>query len=119
MRVLLLRHQQENTSPEFPLALGWKHCDGVQTVDGLAAAMRHQLGPESAPAIVVTSLKRLAEANLQELNFNDVTALEPPPTGVSRRSVMASAAAVGPGMVSILAPTPAAAKSKPDKMKLK
>jgi hypothetical protein len=101
------------------LAWVWNHCDGIQSVHELAAAMSDELGFDNANEIVATSLKQLADANLLESNSIDVSALPVPEVLVSRRTVMASAVVIAPAMVSILAPTPAAAKSKPDKIKSK
>jgi coenzyme PQQ synthesis protein D (PqqD) len=94
----------------------WKHCDGTHTIEDLTTAMQRDLGGEDAFGVVVTGLKQLADANLLEPKSFDSNFFVPEPV-VSRRSVIAGATIVAPVISSILAPTPAAAKSKPDKIK--
>jgi hypothetical protein len=94
----------------------WKHSDGTRTIDDLAAAMQRDMGYDDAPKIIASGLKQLADANLLEAESIDLNAIAPVDSTVSRRSVMAGAAIVAPMISSILAPTPAAAKSQPDKV---
>jgi len=93
----------------------WKHCDGTHTIEDLTTAMQRDLGGKDASGIVVTGLKQLADANLLEPKSFDPHYFVPEGPAVSRRSVIAGATIVAPVISSILAPTPAAAKSKPEK----
>jgi hypothetical protein len=92
----------------------WKHSDGTRTIDDLASAMQRDMGYDDAPRIIATGLKQLADANLLETDSVDLNVVAPVDSTVSRRAVMAGAAIAAPMISSILAPTPAAAKSKPD-----
>ena len=93
----------------------WRHCDGTRTVGDLATSMQRDLGGEDASAVLVTGLRQLAEANLLEPKSFDPNYFVREGPAVSRRSVIAGATIVAPVISSILAPTPAAAKSKPEK----
>jgi hypothetical protein len=95
------------------LAWVWRHCDGSRTVDDLAAELQQETDSEDAHSTVITGLKQLAGAHLlvPELDESRFAVAE-----VSRREIVASAFIVAPMITSILAPTPAAAKSKPDKI---
>jgi hypothetical protein len=94
----------------------WDHCDGSRTIDELIAALQRDTGCDDARALITSGLKQLAEANLVEPGSVDRTALEVQQSTVSRRAaVIAGISMAGPIMTSILAPTPAAAKSHPDK----
>jgi hypothetical protein len=94
----------------------WKHCDGTRTVDDLATAMQRDLGYDGTKNVVASGLRQLADAKLLEPASVDLSFAATTDSTVSRRSVMAGAAIVAPMISSILAPTPAAAKSKPDKV---
>lgn len=93
----------------------WKHCDGTRTVEDLATSMQRDLGGEDASAVVVSGLSQLADANLLEPKSFDPNYSVREGPAVSRRSVIAGATIVAPVISSILAPTPAAAKSNPEK----
>jgi hypothetical protein len=93
----------------------WKHSDGTRTIDDLATAMRPDMGYDDAPRIIASGLKQLADANLLEAESVDLNVIAPVDSTVSRRAVMAGAAIAAPMISSILAPTPAAAKSNPGK----
>ena len=93
----------------------WSHCDGSRTVDDLIAAMQGETENDDTRSLVTSGLKQLAEANLLEPESVDLTALEDERNTVSRRTaVVAGISMAVPIMTSILAPTPAAAKSHPD-----
>ena len=95
----------------------WDHCDGSRTIDELIAALQRDTGCDDARGLITSGLKQLAEANLLEPGSVDRTALEVQQNTVSRRAaVIAGISIAGPIMTSILAPTPAAAKSHPEKM---
>jgi hypothetical protein len=63
--------------------------------------------------LIASGLKQLANANLLEPESVHLNAMAAVDSAVSRRAVMAGAAIVAPMISSILAPTPAAAKSNP------
>lgn len=92
----------------------WKHSDGTRTVNDLATAMQRDMGYDDTPNVIASGLKQLADANLLEAESVDLNAMAVVDSTVSRRAVMAGAAIVAPMISSILAPTPAAAKSKTD-----
>ena len=93
----------------------WSHCDGSRTIDELIAALHSDTGCEDARGLIASGLKQLAEANLLEPGSVDRTALEDQRSTVSRRAAIVAGISAVPIMTSILAPTPAAAKSHPDK----
>ena len=94
----------------------WSHCDGSRTIDELIAALQSDTGCDDARGLITSGLKQLAEANLLEPGSVDLTALEVQRSTVSRRAaVIAGISIAVPIMTSILAPTPAAAKSHPEK----
>ena len=94
----------------------WDHCDGSRTIDELIAALQRDTVCDDARGLITSGLKQLAEANLLEPGSVDRTTLEVQQSTVSRRAaVIAGISIAGPIMISILAPTPAAAKSHPEK----
>ena len=94
----------------------WDHCDGSRTIDELIAALHSDTGCDDARGLITSGLKQLGEANLLEPGSVDLTALEVQRSTVSRRgAVIAGVSMAVPMMTSILAPTPAAAKSHPEK----
>jgi hypothetical protein len=94
----------------------WKHCDGSRTMDELAAAMKQDLGFDDAHDVIASGLKQLSAANLLEPGSIDLSVIVAQNSGISRRAVIAGAAVTAPVISSILVPTPAEAKSKPDKV---
>lgn len=97
-----------------PLTWIWKNCDGTRTIDELVLAMQVDTGYSDTRDVIADGLKQLGDADLLEPESVDLSSIVPK-TGISRRAVIAGASAVAPVISSILAPTPAAAKSKPDK----
>ena len=96
----------------------WSHCDGSRTVDDLIAAMQGETENDDTRSLVTSGLKQLAEANLLEPESVDLNALRAEPSIVSRReAVVAGVSIAVPVMTSMLAPTPAAAKSPTEKPK--
>jgi hypothetical protein len=94
----------------------WDRCDGSRTLDELIAALHSETGCDDARGLIVSGLKQLTAANLLEPGSVDLTTLEDERSTVSRRAaVVAGISMAVPIMTSILAPTPAAAKSHPDK----
>ena len=95
----------------------WSHCDGSHTLDDLIAALQSDTGNDSARGLIASGLQQLAEANLLEPGSVDFNAVMAEPSMVSRRAAVAVGVSVAvPMMTSIIAPTPAAAKSDPAKV---
>jgi hypothetical protein len=97
----------------------WSHCDGSRTLDDLIAAMQMQgeTGNDDARGLITSGLKQLGDANLLEPESVDLNALMAAPTTVGRRAAVAAGLSIAvPMMTSIIAPTPAAAKSEPAKV---
>ncbi len=96
----------------------WSHCDGSRTVDELVAAMQADTVANGGRDLIISGLKQLSDADLLEPESLDRNDLWVERSMVSRRAAVAVGASLGiPMMTSILAPMPAAAKSKPDKDK--
>lgn len=91
----------------------WRHCDGSRTVDDLARQLSQETGSDDAGRILIAGLKQLANAHLLESELDESHLTAP---AMSRRAMVAGASVVAPMITSILAPTPAAARSKPDKV---
>jgi hypothetical protein len=95
----------------------WNSCDGQTTLESMTERFERQFGTARTAEIVISGLQQLEHCELLQspLQFSSTpsTLLQP---SVTRRSVMAGAVLM-PAVVSILAPTPAAAMSKPDKDK--
>lgn len=96
----------------------WSRCDGSRTVEDLIAAMQGETGLDDTRSLVTSGLKQLAEANLLEPESVDLNALRTESCVVSRRAAVAAGVSIAvPVMSSVLAPTPAAAKSAAEKPK--
>ncbi len=86
----------------------WRRCDGEATVAEVAASLSIELGMPCTEDIVLLSLDELCKVNLVEADGWS-------PPGISRRDVMrrvgpgVAAAALLPAVLSVIAPTPAAA----------
>jgi hypothetical protein len=94
----------------------WSHCDGSRTIDELVAALHSDTGCDDARSLITSGLRQLMEANLLEPESVDRTALGVQRSTVSRRTAVVTGVSIAvPMMTSILAPTPAAAKSHPEK----
>jgi hypothetical protein len=90
----------------------WRRCNGESTVQQIAADFGRQFETDNALEIVVSGLRQLQSSQL----VDGMTNLgEMPESSVSRRSVVTAGSVLLPAMISVLAPPPAAAKSKPDK----
>jgi hypothetical protein len=95
----------------------WSHCDGSRTLDDLIAALQSDTGNDNARSLITNGLQQLAEANLLEPKSVDLNAVMAEPSTVSRRAAVAAGVSIAvPMMASIIAPTPAAAKSDPAKV---
>ncbi len=90
----------------------WNSCDGHTSVERMTEGFEHRFGVANSRDILIEGLKQLESCELLDVptELPDVQASEP---SMTRRSVMASAILM-PAVVSIIAPTPADAKSKPD-----
>ena len=96
----------------------WSHCDGSRTLDDLIAAMQGETGNDDSRGLITSGLKQLGDANLLEPESVDLNALMTEPRTVSRRAAVAAGVSIAvPAMTSMLAPTPAAAKSTAEKPK--
>jgi hypothetical protein len=88
----------------------WRACDGLKTVDEIAAGLRAELVPDADVGTVELALEELRGAGL--LDEPEVRA-----AGVSRRQALkriglaGAAAAAVPSVVSIVLPGPAGAQS--------
>jgi hypothetical protein len=95
----------------------WSHCDGSRTVDDLIAAMQGETGRDDARGLITSGLKQLGDANLLQPESVDLNALMAARSTVGRRAAVAAGLSIAvPMMTSIIAPTPAAAKSEPAKV---
>jgi hypothetical protein len=95
----------------------WSHCDGSRTLDDLIAAMQDETGNDDARGLITSGLKQLGDANLLEPESVDLNALMAARSTVGRRAAVAAGLSIAvPMMTSIIAPTPAAAKSEPAKV---
>jgi hypothetical protein len=95
----------------------WSHCDGSRTLDDLIAAMQRDTGDDNAHSLITVGLKQLAEANLLEPESVDLNAVMAEPSTVGRRAAVAAGLSIAvPMMTSIIAPTPASAKSESAKV---
>lgn len=96
----------------------WSHCDGSRTLDDLIAAMQGETGNDDSRGLITSGLKQLGDANLLEPESVDLNALRTEASIVSRRAAVAAGVSIAvPVMSSMLAPTPAAAKSTAEKPK--
>ena len=89
----------------------WNRCDGETTVEALVTAFDKQFNVTNGNHVVLTGLQQLNAHDLLEnqSDISDVVAAER--TSVSRRAVVVGGSVLMPLLTSIVAPTPAAAKS--------
>ena len=90
----------------------WHRCDGQSSIAEIASAFEGQFDVRDGLSAVVTGLKQLEACSLLESQLEAAEFAHA--VSVSRRSVVAGGSILLPALVSVLAPTPAAAKSKPD-----
>jgi len=98
----------------------WSRCDGTMSIDAMAAAFERQFDVKNGRDILLPGLKQLADCQLLEnpLDLSDIAADEN--NGISRRAMVAGGSILMPAVISMVAPTPAAAKSSKDpKIKIK
>src|ERR1700688_5007836 len=90
-------------------AIVWEYCDGVSSLDDLAHTLASHSELPASVDVAGLALQELRDADLIEGSFASVAGRE-----VARRDVitrMAGFALALPGVVSLLAPTPAMAAS--------
>jgi hypothetical protein len=93
----------------------WHHCDGSTNVEEMALQFEREFGCADSLDVVLSGIQQLEAANLLVLTpREDSLSISPGPV-MSRRAVVAAGSALVPVIASILVPTAAAAKSKPDK----
>jgi hypothetical protein len=79
--------------------------------------MQGETGNDDARGLITSGLKELGDANLLDPESVDLNALMTEPRTVSRRAAVAAGVSIAaPAITSMLAPTPAAAKSEPAKV---
>lgn len=93
----------------------WHHCDGSTDVEEIALQFEKEFGCADSLDVVLSGIQQLESANLLVSTPREDTLSIPPGPVMSRRAVVAASSAVLPVIASILVPTAAAAKSKPDK----
>ena len=90
----------------------WYGCDGSTTIEQLAAAFEQQFHVTNGVDAVLTGLEQLESRKLLEHRIEIPAAMVAENSSVSRRAVVVGGSVLMPVIASILAPTPAAAKSK-------
>ena len=89
----------------------WQKCDGNTNVEALACSFERQFNVTDGLPVLITGLEQLEARDLLD-NPVDLNLLASEQAAISRRAVVAGGSVLMPLVVSILAPTPAAAKSK-------
>jgi hypothetical protein len=92
----------------------WRRCDGNTTMEALADTFERQFNITDGLPVLITGLEQLEERDLLD-NPADLDLLAAEQAAISRRAVVSGGSVLMPLVVSILAPTPAAAKSKDKK----
>jgi hypothetical protein len=93
----------------------WRHCDGMRSVNDLAAVLQKELNPVADHELVLLTLDQLNTAHLLETAL----ARSVEETRLSRRAVVRKVGLVGvlslllPAVTTIVVPTPAQAQSSP------
>jgi hypothetical protein len=111
--VLYDRRRKKAHNLNSTLTWIWQKCDGQSSIEEISAAFEQQFVVTNGLSTVLNGLKQLEACNLLESPI-DVAEFAPATVPLSRRSVVAAGSVLFPALVSVLAPTPAAAKSKPD-----
>ena len=91
----------------------WRHCDGATDVTEMASQLERKFHCADALDVVSSAIQQLDAADLLQVNPLEDKSRE---SVMSRRSVVAAGSALMPGITSILVPTTAMARSKPDKL---
>lgn len=94
----------------------WLACTGNDNVEEITQAFERHFNVSNASQVVLRGLTELQSLNLLETPI-DLSGVSPAIVyeSVSRRTVIVGTSLLMPAVVSVLAPTAAAAKSKPDK----
>jgi Coenzyme PQQ synthesis protein D (PqqD) len=87
----------------------WRRCDGNTNIEALADSFAREFHVKDGLPILITGLEQLEARNL--LNTSVDLNLLAAEAAISRRVLIASGSVLMPVVVSLLAPTPAAAKS--------
>jgi hypothetical protein len=109
------RKQAHHLNPT--LAWIWHRCDGTHSTEAISAAFTQHFHVENGNDFVLDGLKQLSARELLETVTDAAGISLGKNRTVSRRTVLAAGAVVAPAMISMVVPTPAAAKSHPDKDK--
>jgi hypothetical protein len=91
----------------------WNSCDGQTSLETMAEGFERQFGATNSTEVLVSGLQQLERCELLQEPVQLPNIMS---QSMSRRSVMAGTVLM-PAVVSIVAPTPAAAKSKEKKEK--
>jgi hypothetical protein len=92
----------------------WHRCDGNTPVKALSSAFKQEFDASNSLDILFTGLKQLQSRQLLETPVN-LPEIATSAKSISRRAMVAAGSALMPAIVSILAPTPAAASSDKEK----
>ena len=92
----------------------WRRCDGNTTIEALADSFAQEFNVTDGLPVLITGLEQLEARELLD-NPVDLNLLAAEQAAISRRAVVAGGSVLMPLVVSILAPTPAAAKSKEER----
>jgi hypothetical protein len=90
----------------------WHRCDGNTSIEALAAEFEQQFEITNGLDVLMTGLEQLEARDLLEPSTEMSGFLADQRSTLSRRDVVVGGSFLMPLVVSILAPTPAAAKSK-------
>jgi hypothetical protein len=90
----------------------WHRCDGNASIKALAAEFEQQFQITNGLDVLMTGLEQLEARDLLEPSTEMSGFLADQRSTLSRRDVVVGGSFLMPLVVSILAPTPAAAKSK-------
>jgi hypothetical protein len=95
----------------------WRRCDGQASIEEMADAFEQQFHVENGLEVVLSGLRLMQSYDLLEDLEDMRNLLDANELGMNRRTVIAAGSALLPAMISVMAPTAAAAKSKPEKIK--
>jgi len=92
----------------------WDRCDGSASIEEIAAAFQREFAVDNGLDAVLSGLKQLDNCELLQkpLQIPQLEAFHLPE--LSRRQIIAGGSVLMPVLVSMIAPTPAAAKSGKD-----
>ena len=96
------------------LAWIWHRCDGNTSLEAMAAAFERQFDVVDGLDIVTPAVKQLEACELLEAPIDLPELATGATPEISRRAAVAGGSILLPALVSMIAPTPAAAKSQPE-----